>query len=195
MGLSKDMPNVPVHDLKIQVRDQDLLVGTHGRSIYLADISIPQQLTADLMAKSVHLFDLADVAHNTSWGVKRSAYSPIGEALMTLTVYASKAGSATIVIEDKDGSVQQSFDASLKAGLNYVSYDLTIGEAAAKALGDKVKAADNDKTYIPAGEYTVQARVNDSEATTKLKVVSRNTNQRFGEPGATPGGTGYEIRK
>lgn len=195
MGLSKDMPNAPVHDLKIQVRDKDLLVGTHGRSIYLADISIVQQLTADLLARSVHVFDLPDVTHSTSWGVKRVAYAPIAEALTTLTVYASKAGSATIVIEDKDGAVQQSFEAPLNAGLNYVSYDLTIGDVAAKALGDKVKAADNGKTYIPAGEYTVKTRVNGAEATTKLKVVSRNNNQRFGEPGATPGDSQYEIRK
>jgi len=37
--LDGGMPPVAVHDLKIQPKENHLLVGTHGRSIYLADLS------------------------------------------------------------------------------------------------------------------------------------------------------------
>ena len=39
------LPTVPVHDLKIHPRDRELIVGTHGRGIWIADISPIEELT------------------------------------------------------------------------------------------------------------------------------------------------------
>lgn len=39
MSLSHNLPRVPVHDLVIQTRENDLVVGTHGRSIYIANLA------------------------------------------------------------------------------------------------------------------------------------------------------------
>ena len=36
--LSNNLPGVPVHDLKIQEREKELVVGTHGRSIYIGGL-------------------------------------------------------------------------------------------------------------------------------------------------------------
>ena len=38
MSLSSGLPTVPVHDLVVHPRDHELVVATHGRSIYVADI-------------------------------------------------------------------------------------------------------------------------------------------------------------
>ena len=38
------LPTVPVHDLRIHPREGELIAGTHGRSIYIADIRPLQQL-------------------------------------------------------------------------------------------------------------------------------------------------------
>lgn len=66
------MPTVPVHDLIIHPRDGDLIAATHGRSIWILDDITPlQQLNAEVLAASVHLFD-NKVA--TQWrGVSRGA--------------------------------------------------------------------------------------------------------------------------
>jgi hypothetical protein len=37
--LHSGLPHVPVHDLVVHPREKDLIVGTHGRSIFVADIS------------------------------------------------------------------------------------------------------------------------------------------------------------
>ena len=58
-SLRNNMPNVPIHDLVIHPRDNDLVVGTYGRSFWIADISPLQELTRDTLAKDVHLFDVA----------------------------------------------------------------------------------------------------------------------------------------
>lgn len=36
--LHPDLPNVPVHDLVVQEREQELVIGTHGRSIWVLDL-------------------------------------------------------------------------------------------------------------------------------------------------------------
>jgi len=45
----------PVHDLAIHPREQELVVGTHGRGIYIADISGLQALTSAVLAADAHL--------------------------------------------------------------------------------------------------------------------------------------------
>ena len=52
------MPTVATQDLVIHPRDNDLVAGTHGRSIWIADdISPLQQLTPDVLAAPAHLFE------------------------------------------------------------------------------------------------------------------------------------------
>jgi hypothetical protein len=51
------LPTVPVHDLKIHPRDHELIAGTHGRSIWIIDIAPLQQLSDDILAADIHLFE------------------------------------------------------------------------------------------------------------------------------------------
>jgi hypothetical protein len=54
--MRSNMPFVACEDLKIHPRENDLIVGTHGRSIYIADISWLEQLTPDVIDSDVFLF-------------------------------------------------------------------------------------------------------------------------------------------
>ena len=56
-----DMPPVPVHDLVVHPRENDLVVGTHGRGFYITDISPLQEMTTDVLGRDVHLFDVEPV--------------------------------------------------------------------------------------------------------------------------------------
>jgi hypothetical protein len=50
------MPVLPVRDLVIHPRENDLVVGTHGRGAFVTDITPLQQLTESVLAQEVHLF-------------------------------------------------------------------------------------------------------------------------------------------
>jgi photosystem II stability/assembly factor-like uncharacterized protein len=39
LALTGGLPHVPVHDLIVHPREKDLIVATHGRSVFVADIS------------------------------------------------------------------------------------------------------------------------------------------------------------
>ena len=50
------LPTVPVHDLKIHPRDHELIAGTHGRSIWIADIAPLEQLVDSMRPRTVALY-------------------------------------------------------------------------------------------------------------------------------------------
>lgn len=58
LKMKNNMPTIAIHDLVIHPRENDLVVGTHGRSIYIADISVLQQLSADVLEQEIHLFEI-----------------------------------------------------------------------------------------------------------------------------------------
>ena len=53
--MKNGMTTNPMHDLAIHPRDQELIVGTHGRGIYIADISGLQALTPAVLGADAHL--------------------------------------------------------------------------------------------------------------------------------------------
>ena len=56
--MKNNMPNVPIHDLCIHPRENDLLVGSFGRSFWIADISPLQEINSGVLAKDIHLFEV-----------------------------------------------------------------------------------------------------------------------------------------
>ncbi len=39
LSLSATLPTTPVHDLVVHPRDGEIVIGTHGRSVWVADVS------------------------------------------------------------------------------------------------------------------------------------------------------------
>ena len=60
-AFSTSAPNVIIRDLAIQKRDRDLVIGTYGRGIYIADIAPLKEFNAENLAKDAYLFDLEEV--------------------------------------------------------------------------------------------------------------------------------------
>jgi photosystem II stability/assembly factor-like uncharacterized protein len=50
------LPTVPVHDLVVHPRDGELVIGTHGRGIYIMDVRPLQAMSAAIMAQRAYLF-------------------------------------------------------------------------------------------------------------------------------------------
>ena len=69
--LHKDLPRVPVHDLVIQERENELVIGTHGRGIYVLDLSpaLPVETGGDDWKNALLAFeqDQLEVVRNEDW--------------------------------------------------------------------------------------------------------------------------------
>ena len=53
--------NVRVDDLVIHPQERELVIGTHGRGIWVMDIAPLEQLTEAILKADVHLFDVKPV--------------------------------------------------------------------------------------------------------------------------------------
>jgi len=79
MRWTHGFPIVPVRDLAVHPRENDLIIGTHGRSIYIIDdISPLREISSQALQKKLHLFDVQD-AFQFQQG-RMSAYLSPGDA-------------------------------------------------------------------------------------------------------------------
>jgi photosystem II stability/assembly factor-like uncharacterized protein len=158
---SNGLPNVAFHDLVVQKEANDLLLGTHGRSIYKANIAALQNMSPSLSSKEVTLFDTNSVRHSGRWGRSWSRWLNAFEPSTTFTFYSNKGGSKTLTLLSQGGAKLNTLNIQADKGFNYVDYDLSISEEGKKALTKedssiRIVKAQNGKYYLPKGTYTIK---------------------------------------
>ena len=154
------MPNVAVHDLVIQERDRHLLVGTHGRSIYKADISNLQKLNSTVLNDALYVFDVENIKHSKRWGTSWSSWGTPNTPGLDVTFYSNSAGNFTASVQTENGIEVSSTAIDGDKGLNILSYDVAFTKEGKKNYLKKNKTrlaeAKDGKTYLPKGKYVVQ---------------------------------------
>jgi photosystem II stability/assembly factor-like uncharacterized protein len=131
----KNLPNVSVHDIAIHPRENDIILGTHGRGIYiLDDATAIQQLGPEITSKRVHLFDVRRAwRHSTRmsrYGIGDRVFrgpNPPAGALITYWLKEKPAKDAALTIEilDAGGAVVRELkNVPAEAGLNRTNWDL-----------------------------------------------------------------------
>jgi photosystem II stability/assembly factor-like uncharacterized protein len=164
--LYKSLPNVPVHDLVIHPRDKELVVGTHGRSIYIADVQYIQQLSEDMLKKDLFVFELSEISFNKDWGNKYDTWSDTLIPEITYTYFCNKPGNLKVNITTEDSLNIKHLEYQSDAGLNYMKYDLSVdGDKEELYLNDikytkKDKKTDMGKLYLKPGKYMVEFELN-----------------------------------
>ncbi len=129
------LPTVRVDDLLIHPCDNDLIVGTHGRGIYiLDDITALQQLTRSKVLDTESF--LFDVRPATQWlsDVRLSRYSggsklyraanPAPGTAISYYLKAVPSGDVTITISDYTGRVVRNITGTKEVGLNRVQWNM-----------------------------------------------------------------------
>jgi hypothetical protein len=131
-AMKGDMPTAPVHDMRIHEREDDLVVSTHGRGIFITDISWMQELNAETLAARAHLFDVEPAVRwrNTERGdlsAQNFEGGEVPDGSIINYMLASPASSApTIRIYDGDRLVRE-LTGPNEAGLNQVVWDMDLG--------------------------------------------------------------------
>ena len=157
--LENAMPTVAVHDLVIQKDAKDLVIGTHGRSIYKTNISTLQEYPK-FKNKNLEILAVKDVKYSDRWGTSASVWSEPIEPKLEIPFYTLKPGNKTIEIRTDKDIVVNSFEVQAEKGFNFESYNLTFSE---KGLTDflkknkqvKIEKKKNNKQYLPMGTYRI----------------------------------------
>lgn len=177
------LPHTGVRSLAVQARERELVVGTFGRAIWIADIGPLAQLE-EALRERVFFFDVKPaVAHNVRYtygtGVEeisgdlffRAPNPPYG-TLLSYYLRDAASGEARLVVKDSAGRVVRSLSGPATAGLHRVQWDLETDEAKAKpATGFSVSPTERQRGgRVAPGTYQVTLEVGGSVLTRSVDV-------------------------
>lgn len=161
------LPNVAIHDLKVHHRDNELIVATHGRSIYIADLKKLQQLTPESLSKSLSVYKLEPITYSENWGKSYSNFTEIEKQAYAIDYFVSTSGNATVKILNDKNEVLKTISQFADRGFNKLDYDLTVN------FTEKSKKADDGHVYITPGKYTVELTINGATEKKTLEVKEK----------------------
>ncbi len=169
--LQYNLPTVPVHDIQIHPRENDLVIGTHGRGIYIIDDITPLERLADAeRGGMMHLFPVkATTLFNYNASVpgglrgaaslgERSFSAPNPPFGSTLTYYIKdslpKGRALSLAIFDSTGKRVRDLTVNSKQGLHRSTWDLRMAPAyvVPKAPANRQPSG----AFVLPGRYTAR---------------------------------------
>lgn len=174
MPLDNGLPHVAVHDLVVHPREGQLILGTHGRSLYKADVRRIQLLTDSVRQLAGYLFAPEDPVQL----VKRSpsnqwAKSEVPQVAFWLFSPSSGHGRWAVRPKDHDEILAEG-DLAWHSGLNVWTWDMELRPpppgTTVKTRKRKNKSVSKPWTwpqpadghyYLPPGEYVVRVQFAD----------------------------------
>ena len=155
------LPTVAVDDIAIHPRERDLVIGTHGRSVWVMDDITPlEHWTAATPGDTLTFFPprgaTAYYTHMLGgvWGQRMfTAKNPAYGACLNYYVGTELDGGVTLTVTDSAGRTVRKLTGPGTPGLHRVTWDLVAGEP-----NDRIGRPEwNDQpAYVPAGTYKVK---------------------------------------
>lgn len=159
----KNLPTVPVHDLVVHPRERELVIGTHGRGIWIMDVVPLQDFSSKVQETPAHLFEVKPAN-----AFRRRALTDLGIKAFTgenppygasIYLYLAKPGAPEVTIQDAAGKKVLELKASKEAGLQRLGWNLNKSGSTALLFNP-----------VPSGEYTVTVKLGDFEQSRRFRV-------------------------
>ncbi|MAR43153.1 MAG: hypothetical protein CMC48_03555 [Flavobacteriaceae bacterium] len=181
--INNNLPNVSVRDLRIQARDRDLIVATHGRGVFILDDIHPIEELKNSIGKPIHLFPIREgTLWNMYWRIENlgdrtyAAKNPEYGTYINFSLQKDAKSPVNIDILDKKGSLVTSLEMKdAKKGVNRVIWDL--GYDAAVTLENKIEegfSSNEIRPKVVPGEYTARINYEGLKLEEKITVVGDN---------------------
>jgi hypothetical protein len=178
MNHNNSVPNVPVRDIKIHPRDNEVILATHGRALMIIDelgLSILRQLTPDVMNSKFTLFQSGDYVipiggFDFSFGSddEFTGANPNSDPVIAYYLRERQlVGDMKVEVIDHDGTVVSTAPAGKRKGINIVKVPVNrkppkVPPAPRLAGGAVVGPALAEGTYdvrIIRGKDTVTTKI------------------------------------
>jgi hypothetical protein len=180
----KNLPNVSVHDIMVHPRENDLILATHGRSVWIFDDATPiQQMTQQILDSAVNLFSvrpaLRFASRFTRYGIGDKVFAgpnPPNGALITYYLKDKVDDKTTFKIQILDGNgklVQELEKPAKEKGLNRAVWNLRFGGPEVRrpptAEETSFGGAPRGPLVLP-GMYTVKLSLGDKTLEQRVEV-------------------------
>ncbi|RLE05421.1 MAG: hypothetical protein DRI99_02120 [Candidatus Aminicenantes bacterium] len=163
-SLCADLPTTPVHDIAIQPREREMIIGTHGRSVFVIDL-IPVQEYPKIKDKEFYLFpprparlpQQRDYTNDWIWETGRPA---------VFHFYLKQPQKIEIQILNDSREIVRKFVKEAKKGINRLTWNL----APAPPKKDLPTVYAPGKTLVKPGTYIVRFSAPGFQHEEKLRV-------------------------
>lgn len=148
------IPNVAAYDMIVHPRDNELVIGTHGRSVYVVDVKPFQKLKDGGTGKGIVAYEPGNVGFSKNWGEKRHPYLKSDNPEVALNYYVGNAGEelSIKVYNDKNELIQQMQGKSEK-GFHITKWDLKVSDT---PITKRKKGVSAKMVYAKKGKYTIK---------------------------------------
>ena len=169
MAMNGALPRVAIHDIAIQTTANEIVLGTHGRSLYKANLGLIQQLTDSVVNKNIHPFTVNDFNYNKNLGKKFSSFYEPMQMKISIPFYVKQKGITTLQIKSDSGIVVATLKDTSEAGINFAKYNLAVDASAVDVFKNSLSTkdknnfvkGDDENYYLTPGKYTIQFTTSD----------------------------------
>lgn len=189
--INNNLPTVAIHEIAVHPTAGEIVAATHGRSLWILDVTALRQMKPDTLKEKAHLFKpntavrwILEPAHgktNRRFVGENPPLTP--QIYYSLTEPAKK---VTFKVLDIEGQTLSQWNAGAKQGLNKTTWDMTRPSGAAKQDDEKKGGGKGKKggfgqgrRFAAPGEYRVIMNVDGADFAQTLRVE--------GDPNAPPG--------
>jgi len=171
-AFSNGLPNVAVHDLVIHSQTNDLLVATHGRSLYKTNVGVFEEYHT-FKNDPLYVAQVPSIKHSSNWGSSWSKWLKAVEPTISIQIYSNSKTNLTVSIQSENGDELQQFTTTVEKGFNTINYDLSTTENGKEILENSnesivITKKKNAKYYLPEGSYSIKLNTNTAEKNVSL---------------------------
>ena len=184
LSIRNNMPAVAVRDIAIHPRDNDIIVATHGRGIYILDDASPLQQIGRALQGEAFLFPIRPaIRWAAGSGMFRQnerdwlAPNPAPGAWINVYLKTAPKEPVVVTVSDKSGKSVRTMRQPAEPGLNRfvwnLRYDPPGGDRPQPAPGTEAGGrfgAGNQGPAVLPGDYAVKVRAGTQELTGQVTV-------------------------
>jgi photosystem II stability/assembly factor-like uncharacterized protein len=173
-----DFPAVAVRDIAIQPRDNDLVLATHGRGIWIIDDLTPLRALTPALLNEEAVFlptrpQQQRIRAGGGWVEGDASYTGENAPNTATITYYQKArhlfGRLKIEVLDDKGNIVDTLPASKRRGINRVSWSMSVPPPRVPPAAAVAGSATRGPRVVP-GTYTVRMTKGSKTYETKLAV-------------------------
>ncbi len=191
--LRLNLPRVSVRDIKIHPRDNDLIIGTHGRGAWVLDDIASIQGLAAVMGDDLAIFDMRRATRWERWSKDSSlgqstwqGQNPRDGAYINYYLTGDSisgggrravvggsfggAGGVTITITDSNGRVVNEFRDRGYAGVNRAIWNMNWANPPGMTTGGRGRRGSGGGLPALPGTYTATVRVGRNETSSTFEL-------------------------
>jgi len=177
--INNNLPPASVRDLRIHPREHDIIVGTHGRGVWILDDARPLMQLGGTSDENVHLYPVRTA---TRWHNYQQVES-LGQAVYRadnpdygayINFLLKNNPDEKVIVEIKDASgavIRELSDTTCTSGINRIVWNFSGPEA--DPMDNPIGGGwwrGSPRQVMPPGTYTAVLQANGEEHTTEITV-------------------------